>query len=230
MKYIIFPVALIASVATIIWLIIPTYQQAVQIRDVELVSARQKLAEEQEINKTIASLKEDHDLREDDLRIVKYALPINNEVEPYLVQLEAILTESGAYYKNIDFEGQGDVDMPQATGLESAATPAMFPLPETLTATINFTGSYDVISQVVTRVESLNRLSNITSLSIKKAEKLSTDAVEEENSTPTSDTLDATMTIEFYKQETINSEMIRSVFETASAGPAALGEPGATIE
>jgi len=225
MKYIIFPVVLIGSVAMVIWLIIPSYQRAVHTRDVELVAARQQLATEQETNKTIASLKEDYELRKDDLKTVRYALPEQNEIEPFLVQLEAILAESGAYYEAIDFSGQGDDVGP---GVATQVIPGTFPRPETITASIDLVGSYEVIAKVITSIENLNRLCNVTILKIKAAED-SGDSVassapvetegeaEGEVAPAPAEPLSASIQVNFYKQLPINSASIKGVFEASPA-------------
>ena len=206
MKFLIVPVTLIASLAIIIWLIVPTYNEAARIRDTDLVEARSKLKTEMEISKNIASFKEDFEAKRENLRVAKYALPEEEDVKSLLVQLETIFANNGVAYESIAFQQENqNLQAFMDPTMVAAASPV--PAPKAVKVQAKVAGSYEGLAGFVNNLENLNRLCNITSVDF------SIDDTKGEESGGDSNILKGDISFFAYKQEAMKPEVIRQAFQ-----------------
>ena len=215
-KLFFFPIALIFSLVIIIWMVVPTYKEARKIKTVDLPNAQKELNVELEVTKNITNLKQEYEIKKDDLEVLKFALPSDTDTKSLLVQLETMILESSLAYKNVNLVeskvSQAKIATQQFTA-DGVVPQQSFsiPRPQPVQIELEVTGSYENISKFINQIETLNRLANIVSLNVSAGTQQGGEAG---IATP----LKADFTIEVYKQDTIKPEDIKKAFNSYQRG------------
>ncbi|MBU2025485.1 MAG: type 4a pilus biogenesis protein PilO [Patescibacteria group bacterium] len=209
LKIILYPLTFSGVLLVIFTLIVPTYKQAKQIKQVDIVEAKAKLEEIRKVNKNISSLKESVSLYQDDLRTLKYALPEESDLKSFLIQIEAIMLNNEIFFETMDPLLENQTQIASSNAAQTAQTAIIEPAQKT-TIKLSMRGGYEKLIQSLEQIEKLNRVSNVASVQFKIEEQ---GAAAEES--PPADFLEAEVDLEIYHQETITAELIAQFFQSA---------------
>ncbi|MEA3273195.1 MAG: type 4a pilus biogenesis protein PilO [Patescibacteria group bacterium] len=212
-KLLFFPIALIFSLVIVIWMVVPTYKEARKIGTVDLPNAQKELDIELEVTKNITNLRQEYEMKKDDLGILKSALPLDNDIKSLLVQLETMILESSLAYKSVNLV-ESKVTQVGTTAQQFTADGVKpqqsfsVPQPQPMQIELEVTGSYENIDKFIKQVEILDRLANVISLNISASTQQGGEA-------GTAIPLKASITIEVYKQDSIKPEDIKRALNTS---------------
>jgi len=216
MKILIFPVSLVFSIIILIWAVMPTYKDAQKIKNTELPKLQEELNMELEISKNLVNLEQEYGMYEEDLKILGYAFPKESDLKSLLTQIETMILDSSLTYRNISIKG-GDDSQSSTTNKQLTASgvktqAVLMPQPEPIQIDLEISGSYENLRQFIDKVENLDRLANIISLSIKAETQKKT---EESGSNVL---LKTDVTIEVYKQDPVDAVGIKRVLSSSATG------------
>jgi Tfp pilus assembly protein PilO len=237
------PLSIIVSAIVFFFFLSPTYKETKRIKEVEIPFLEEKIKKEQEITKNINSLGEDYALHKEELKRLKYILPENKDVKSLLVQIEALLLGNGMAYKKIGIEDvskSASANQFVASGVVPLAGTFSAPSPEPISISLELKGTYLNFKNFIKELEVLDRICNVTLLTIGNIEvlgevaeiKAPSEGVSIANNVVPDKELDIKVTLEFYSQKPIAKEEIEQAFRSAQGGassPVTTGSDGSTL-
>ncbi len=196
LKIIIFPLVVLGAVV-FLWISVkPVFLEAGKNIGINKKSIENQIREETELQRRTEKLYEEQDALKDQANPIVNAIPGNEEIKNLLAQIEFVVQKEG-----MSLTGVSTFNVEKSSLSSSGSVIAMKDYNE-VEGTLEVKGSYIQFKQLLASLEKLDRVVNITSVSVK-------------NSSDYSGALGGQFSIKFkaYHQPLITSEKMKSALE-----------------
>lgn len=205
----IFPLALLMGIIIVATQAYPSYQSAKEIKDTKIESAKEEREKQKEISSNLIKLKDNISKNAASFDKVNVAVPIDSNIEEILIKVQILFDEEGIEYEELSIEDEGASEMKNNNNEKVGELNNITPI----RVSSSIVAPYDSIKNLLVKLQNLDRLSNVNSLSLEFQSKMG----EGEFSF---DFMMAEIEMEFYKKSKPDKAIVEKSFDPSASGAA----------
>ncbi len=198
LKIVILPLVILGTAFFLWFSAKPDFTKARKLVQVDKLNVENQIKEEKELQRRTESLFGEQSELKSQVNPIINALPGNEEIKNLLAQIEFVVQKEGMVLKGVSSVDSGGLASANAV-MAGAAAPKDY---IEIEGTMDLRGSYNQFKQLLANLEKLDRVINITNISVK-------------NTSGSGETLGGQFSLRFkaYYQDLITAEKIRSALE-----------------